>query len=61
VSRIGGEEEIPDNVQGILVLAPEHDYPDVLAHVSVRARNLKVLLAVCFNVSKCKDLESHIG
>jgi len=40
VSRIGAEEEIPDNVHGILVLAPEHVYPDVLAHVSVRARNL---------------------
>lgn len=29
------------------------DYPDVLAHVSVRARNLKVLLTVLFDQREC--------
>jgi hypothetical protein len=37
------------------------DYPDVLAHVSVRARNLKVLLAVNFNEEECKNLYGMVG
>ena len=48
VEKITGEEEVPTNVQAIVVLNPS-DYPDVLAHVSVRARNLKVLLTVLFS------------
>lgn len=48
VDKVTGEEEVPDNVQAIIMLNSS-DYPDVLAHVSVRARNLKVLLAVLFN------------
>jgi hypothetical protein len=32
------------------------DYPDVLAHVSVRARNLKVLLTVLFDQKQCDEL-----
>ncbi len=43
---IGGEEEIPEGVTAV-VLVKNSDYPDVLAHVSVRARNGKVLLAAC--------------
>lgn len=37
---VKGEEEIPDGV--VAVLTP--DMPDVLSHVSVRARNSKVVL-----------------
>jgi alpha-glucan,water dikinase len=48
VDKITGEEEVPENVQAIIILNSA-DYPDVLAHVSVRARNLKVLLAVLFD------------
>ena len=48
VEKITGEEEVPTNVQAIVVLNAA-DYPDVLAHVSVRARNLKLLLTVNFN------------
>ena len=47
-SKISGDEEVPSNVQAI-ILVDGTDYPDVLAHVSVRARNLKVLLAVLFD------------
>lgn len=36
--RVKGEEEIPDGT--VAVLTP--DMPDVLSHVSVRARNCKV-------------------
>ena len=38
-SHVKGEEEIPDGA--VAVLTP--DMPDVLSHVSVRARNSKVL------------------
>ncbi len=49
MDRINGEEEVPPNVQAIIYLNPyTGDHPDVLAHVSVRARNLKVMLAVVF-------------
>ena len=48
VEKITGEEEVPSNVEAIVVLNA-NDYPDVLAHVSVRARNLKVLLTVLFD------------
>ena len=54
VDRITGEEEVPSNVQAIVLLASETgDHPDVLAHVSVRARNLKVLFCVLFDQEKC--------
>lgn len=51
VDKIQGEEEIPLNVEGIIQLTQD-DYPDMLSHVSVRARNLKVLLAVLFNAQQ---------
>jgi alpha-glucan,water dikinase len=35
---VKGEEEIPDGVLGVIT----PDMPDVLSHVSVRARNSKV-------------------
>lgn len=38
--HVRGEEQIPDGV--VAVLTP--DMPDVLSHVSVRARNCKVLM-----------------
>ena len=37
------------------------DYPDVLAHVSVRARNLKVLLVVLFDEAQCNELRGMVG
>jgi alpha-glucan, water dikinase len=55
VEKISGEEEVPNNVQAIIVLNAS-DYPDVLAHVSVRARNLKVLLTVLFDEEECNKL-----
>lgn len=58
--KINGEEEIPSNVQAI-ILVDGTDYPDVLAHVSVRARNLKVLLAVLFDDSKISELKALVG
>jgi len=60
VDKITGEEEVPSNVQAIILLNSS-DYPDVLAHVSVRARNLKVLLAVLFDDRQCQDLKNLLG
>lgn len=59
VDKITGEEEVPSNVQAIILLNSS-DYPDVLAHVSVRARNLKVLLAVLFDSGQCNNLKNMI-
>lgn len=46
--RVRGEEEIPDGA--VAVLTP--DMPDILSHVSVRARNGKVItlqITLCTN------------
>lgn len=61
--RIDGEEEVPANVQAI-ILVDGRDFPDVLAHVSVRARNLKVMFTVCFDeelVAEMKEMvDKHV-
>jgi alpha-glucan, water dikinase len=62
VDKVNGEEEVPTNVQAIIYLNPlTGDHPDVLAHVSVRARNLKVMLAVVFDEAKCKEIAQLEG
>ncbi|KAL4347574.1 hypothetical protein GQ457_17G013530 [Hibiscus cannabinus] len=55
--RVKGEEEIPDGT--VAVLTP--DMPDVLSHVSVRARNCKVCFATCFDPNILADLEGNKG
>ncbi|KAL6604777.1 hypothetical protein ACP70R_042721 [Stipagrostis hirtigluma subsp. patula] len=52
---VKGEEEIPDGVVGVIT----PDMPDVLSHVSVRARNCKVLFATCFDSRTLSELEGH--
>ncbi|GJN20952.1 hypothetical protein PR202_gb08393 [Eleusine coracana subsp. coracana] len=54
---VRGEEEIPDGV--VAVLTP--DMPDVLSHVSVRARNSKVLFATCFDPEILSELQHNEG
>ncbi|XP_012467413.1 alpha-glucan water dikinase, chloroplastic [Gossypium raimondii] len=54
---VKGEEEIPDGT--IAVLTP--DMPDVLSHVSVRARNCKVCFATCFDPNILADLQAKKG
>jgi alpha-glucan,water dikinase len=55
---VKGEEEIPDGVVGVIT----PDMPDVLSHVSVRARNCKVfflytiMLQVLIICVSCVDL-----
>ncbi|KAL7067714.1 pyruvate phosphate dikinase, PEP/pyruvate binding domain-containing protein [Cryptosporidium serpentis] len=53
-SYISGEEDIPMNVIGIL-LTDSNFAPDILSHLSVRARNMNVLLAVCQNPNLILD------
>ncbi|GMJ09703.1 STARCH EXCESS 1 [Hibiscus trionum] len=55
--RVKGEEEIPDGT--VAVLTP--DMPDVLSHVSVRARNCKVCFATCFDPNVLADLQAKKG
>ncbi|CAN0893175.1 Alpha-glucan water dikinase, chloroplastic [Linum grandiflorum] len=55
--RVKGEEEIPDGT--VAVLTP--DMPDVLSHVSVRARNGKVCFATCFDPNILDDLQACEG
>ncbi|XP_077244216.1 pyruvate phosphate dikinase, PEP/pyruvate binding domain-containing protein [Tasmannia lanceolata] len=58
VSRsVKGEEEIPDGT--VAVLTP--DMPDVLSHVSVRARNSKVCFATCFDPNILSELQAKDG
>ncbi|VAI73638.1 unnamed protein product [Triticum turgidum subsp. durum] len=54
---VKGEEEIPDGVVGVIT----PDMPDVLSHVSVRARNCKVLFATCFDLNILSELQGHEG
>ena len=53
--NISGDEEIPINCVCLVIIKSEN-YPDVLAHVSVRARNLNVPFAVCFNEDKSNEI-----
>ena len=52
-----GEEEIPENCVGVIT----PDSPDVLSHISVRARNSKTLLATCFSEEPLADLRKLSG
>lgn len=56
-SNISGEEDIPMNVIGIILTNPENS-PDLLSHLSVRARNMNVLLVVCLNSHLSKFINS---
>ena len=54
-SNISGDEEIPLGCVCLIIIKSEN-YPDILAHVSVRARNLGVPFLVCFNEEKANNI-----
>mmetsp|Transcript_19942 Transcript_19942/g.51852 ORF Transcript_19942/g.51852 Transcript_19942/m.51852 type:complete len:1521 (-) Transcript_19942:995-5557(-) len=56
-SQVSGEEEIPEGV--VAVLTP--DAPDVLSHVSVRARNMRVLFATCHDPEPLEQIKAAAG
>lgn len=55
--QVTGEEEIPDGA--VAVLTP--DAPDVLSHVSVRARNMRVLFATCHEKEPLEQIKVLAG
>ena len=55
--RVTGEEEVPEGA--VAVLTP--DAPDVLSHVSVRARNMRVLFAICHEAEPLSEIEALAG
>ncbi|EFJ44707.1 hypothetical protein VOLCADRAFT_118653, partial [Volvox carteri f. nagariensis] len=55
--QVTGEEEIPEGA--VAVITP--DAPDVLSHVSVRARNMRVLFATCHDEGPLKQLREARG
>lgn len=55
--RVTGEEEVPEGA--VAVLTP--DAPDVLSHVSVRARNMKVLFAICHDPEELAKVVERKG
>ncbi|KAJ4957377.1 hypothetical protein NE237_024488 [Protea cynaroides] len=54
---VKGEEEIPAGTVAVLT----SDMPDVLSHVSVRARNSRVCFATCFDPDILSDLQVNEG
>ncbi|KAA8528379.1 hypothetical protein F0562_035734 [Nyssa sinensis] len=56
-NKVTGEEEIPDGAVAVLTT----DMPDVLSHISIRARNNKVLFASCFDQNIFRDLKLKDG
>jgi len=57
VGEVTGEEEVPEGA--VAVLTP--DAPDVLSHVAVRARNLRVLFATCHDAEPLEELAAAAG
>lgn len=50
--RVTGEEEVPVGVVGVL----SGDAPDVLSHLSVRTRNLRILFAACHDEEQLDEV-----
>ncbi|NVM20951.1 MAG: TIM barrel protein [Desulfobacterales bacterium] len=56
LERVEGDEEIPDEVVGIIVA---HETPH-LSHLAVRAREAKVVFAVCENTAGYAELQGFL-
>ena len=57
--NVSGDEEVPINCVCLIIIKSEN-YPDVLAHVSVRARNLNIPFVVCFNENKAENILKNL-
>ena len=57
MDRVTGDEEVPEGVVGLLTSDP----PDVLSHVSVRARNMGVLFAAAYSREVLDELRAAVG
>jgi alpha-glucan,water dikinase len=54
---VGGNEEIPEGVTAVITA----DTPDLVSHVSVRARNAGVLFATCYDRDEYTRLKERLG
>jgi alpha-glucan,water dikinase len=55
--EVSGDEEIPEGVTAVLTC----DAPDLVSHVAVRARNVGVLFATCFDAEEYQRLKTFAG
>jgi alpha-glucan,water dikinase len=55
--EVSGEEEIPEGATAVLTC----DAPDLVSHVAVRARNVGVLFATCFDAEEYQRLKTFAG
>ncbi len=55
--EVSGEEEIPEGATAVLTC----DAPDLVSHVAVRARNVGVLFATCFDAVEYQRLKAFAG
>ncbi|HTU17332.1 MAG TPA: hypothetical protein VMG10_04660, partial [Gemmataceae bacterium] len=55
--EVSGEEEIPEGATAVLTC----DTPDLVSHVAVRARNVGVLFATCFDSEEYRRLQDSAG
>lgn len=55
--RVTGEEEVPLGVVAVL----SGDAPDVLSHLSVRARNMRILFAGCYKSETLDEVATAAG
>ena len=57
--NVGGDEEVPVGCT-CLIIVKSNNYPDTLAHISVRARNLGIFFVVCFNDTKSEQIMNFL-
>jgi alpha-glucan,water dikinase len=55
--EVSGDEEIPEGAKAVLTC----DAPDLVSHVAVRARNVGVLFATCFDQEEYQRLKDFAG
>jgi alpha-glucan,water dikinase len=55
--EVSGDEEIPEGATAVLTC----DAPDLVSHVAVRARNVGVLFATCFDAEEYQRLKTLAG
>ena len=61
VNNVKGEEEVPEGCGGLIIINDAGNYPDVLSHISVRTRNMKIIFGVCFDEEKKQKIKSLDG
>lgn len=61
VNNVKGEEEVPEGCGGLIIVNDADNYPDVLSHISVRTRNMKIIFGVCFDEEIKKQIKSFDG